>query len=346
MAPLLSHAPARRKPGALACPAEAWLRGGGVIPLPRRPPLLRRLLLALGLAAVVGAASLLAWLLLRDPLAALPGPDPSPTLLARRDEFGETRLRSFVRLGTRELGTVGFVVDRPIPFRGRRLPVIVVLGGLGTGARNIAWIRDVGENVVVGYDWPIPAAMPDGFDLLAAAPDLYRRAMSIPGQVQTAMAWIAAQGWADPERVSLLGFSLGALAAPAVQRLGPVAPGWTVLAYGGTPLGPLIAANPHLRPRWIGPFLGGLADLLLRPLEPGAHLPHLQGRFLVLEGQTDAFVPAAAAARFRALTPAPKRVVAFDGGHMGVGPGQIELLERIIAESRAWLVAEGAANPP
>jgi hypothetical protein len=307
--------------------------------------MLRRLLLALGLALLLGAGSLVAWLSLRDPLAALPKPDGSPTRLAQRDEFGETRLRSFVQLGTKELGTIGLVVDRPIPFRGRKLPVIVVLGGLGTGERNIDWIRDIGENVIVGYDWPVPTAIPNGLDLLAGAPDLYRRAMVIPGQIETAMAWVAGQDWADPDRVSLLGFSLGALATPAAQRLGPAAPGWTVLAYGGTPLGALIAANPHLKPRWIAPVLDLLVDLVLRPLEPGIHLPHLRGRFLVLEGTSDEFVPAAAASRFRDLTPQPKRVVAFEGGHMGVGSDQRRLLERIIAESRMWLIAEGAANP-
>jgi hypothetical protein len=30
---------------------------------------------------------------------------------------------------------------------------------------------------------------------------------------------------------------------------------------------------------------------------------------------------------------------------MGVGSDQRRLLERIIAESRMWLIAEGAANP-
>jgi hypothetical protein len=342
--PVLRHAPHRRKTWP-ACIAAARGRGE----TPRAPPepraLLRRFVLALVLVLLLAAGGGILWLLLRDPLAALPKPDPAPALLARRDAFGETRLRSFVRLGTETLGPVGLVVDRPIPFRDR-LPVIVVLGGLGTAARNIDWIREPGENALVGYDWPIPTAMPNGLDLLAAAPDLYRSALAIPGQIQTAMAWAAAQDWADPDRISLLGFSLGALAAPAAQRLGPVAPGWTVLAYGGTPLGPLIAANPHLEPRWIAPLLSLAADLMLRPLEPGAHLPHLSGRFLVLEGAVDEFVPAAAAARFRDLTPDPKRVVAFPGGHMGVGPSQIELLEQIIAESRAWLIAQGAANPP
>jgi hypothetical protein len=345
MTPLLRHAPPGRKTAAPLASAPRRAQGEARHPRPGTPPLLRRLAVALVLALLAGIAGGIAWLVLRDPLAALPAADPAPSLLARRDAFGETRLRSFVQLGTERLGPVGIVVDRPIPFR-RPLPVIVVLGGLGTGARNIDWIRDAGENVLVGYDWPIPTALPNGLDLLAAAPDLYRRALAIPGQIQTAMAWAAAQEWADPDRISLLGFSLGALAAPAVQRLGPLAPGWTVLAYGGTPLGPLIAANPHLEPRWIAPFLSLAADLVLRPLEPGRHLPHLEGRFLVLEGATDEFVPAAAASRFRDLVPDPKRVVAFPGGHMGVGPRQIELLERIIAESRAWLIAEKAVNAP
>lgn len=305
-----------------------------------------RALLGLAVAVLLALACGIAWLLFRDPLSALPKPEADPVVLAQRDVFGETRLRSFVQLGTAELGTIGIVIDRPVPFRGRKLPVLVVLGGLGTGERNLAPIGEVGENALVGYDWPIPTAMPEGLAALAAAPELRRRAMTIPAQIATAIAWVAAQGWADPDRVSLLGFSLGALAAPAAQRLATVTPRWTVLAYGGTPFGPLIAANPHLKPRWIRPLLGGAADLVLRPLQPGAHLPHLEGRFLVLEGETDAFVPPAAAARFRDLTPAPKRVVAFPGDHLGVGPHQRALLERVVAVSRTWLIEEGAANRP
>src|SRR5690606_31707799 len=100
-------------------------------------------------AVLLGLACGLAWLLFRDPLSALPKPEPNPMVLARRDVFGETRLRSFVELGTAELGTIGIVIDRPIPFRGRKLPVLVVLGGLGTGERNLAAVGEVGENALV-----------------------------------------------------------------------------------------------------------------------------------------------------------------------------------------------------
>jgi hypothetical protein len=302
---------------------------------------LARLLLVL----LFAAAALLAWLLLRDPLAALPRPDPEPRATIERQERRGDRSLSFVRLDTAELGPVRLVVDRPSPLPGERLPVLLVLGGLASGERNIGWITEIGDNAVIGYDWPITTAMPQGLDLLAALPELHRRTLAIPAQIATALGWLARQDWADPDRISLLGFSLGALAIPAAQRLAPAPIGWTVLAYGGAPIGALVAANPHLRPDWARPLLGAFADLALRPVEPSAHLPYLQGRFLVLEGSDDAFVPARTAARLRAATPEPKRVVRFEGGHMGVGPGQLELLARIIAESRAWLVAEGATNP-
>jgi pimeloyl-ACP methyl ester carboxylesterase len=202
---------------------------------------------------------------------------------------------------------------------------------------------------VIGYDWPIPTDMPTGLALLRLVPALHDRVLAIPGQVATAILWAQEQDWGDPSRVSLLGFSLGALAAPAAQRLaaehgGSI--GWTVLAYGGAPIGALVAAHPDLRPRWLAPALGRFTDLALWPVEPSAHLPHLAGRFLVLEGRQDQFIPAPAAARLRELAPPPKRVVALDGGHMGIGPDKQRLLEAIIAESRAWLIDEGAVNPP
>src|SRR5262249_44274561 len=162
------------------------------------------------------------------------------------------------------------------------------------------YITRPGENAIVGYDWPIPTRLPQGFEFVLQAPDLYQRAMRVPGQVAAALAWLTAQDWAAPDRVSALGFSLGALAAPVaehVARRHGREVGWTALAYGGSPLGALLAANPHLKPRWAGLSLAALANLFLRPLDPAEHLPELGGRFLVIGGRDDAFVPEPAARR-------------------------------------------------
>src|SRR5262249_61650578 len=128
----------------------------------------------------------------------------------------------------------------------------------------------------------------------------YGRARRVPGQAAAALAWLTAQDWAPSDGVSVLGFSLGALAAPAaehVARRHGREVGWTALAYGGSPLGTLLIANPHLKPRWAGPSLAALADLFPRPLGPARHLPRLRGRFLLLRGAGRASPSPAAAAR-------------------------------------------------
>jgi pimeloyl-ACP methyl ester carboxylesterase len=108
----------------------------------------------------------------------------------------------------------------------------------------------------------------------------------------------------------------------------------------------LLAGHPRVRPDWLRPIVGELATLLLRPVDPVEHLPHLTGRFLLLGGRADELIPKAAADRMRAVTPEPKTVVLFTGDHMGVGPGQMELLERIVRTSTEWLIEMGAVNPP
>ena len=79
---------------------------------------------------------------------------------------------------------------------------------------------------------------------------LYKGVYHAPGQITAAIEWIATQRWAEIERISLLGFSVGAIVAPAVQHLlerrGTINIGWTVLAYGGADIGKIVNYNPCL----------------------------------------------------------------------------------------------------
>ena len=314
----------------------------------------RRAVVALG-AAVILLALLAAALLPRsgDPLAALPrGADLGSADLgaaAVTETLHEDgRVIRRYTIADPVLGAIGFVVSLPDPLPAGPMPVVVVLGGLGTGLKNIRHVPPAGDNVLVGYDWPIPRKFPKGLDLVRDLPELYRGAFSVPGQIAAAVDWVAAQAWADPARVSLLGFSLGAIAAPAAQRLLEARDrevGWTVLAYGGAELGALVAHHPRVSPKAAAPLLGRLAGWLFRPLEPARHLPHLSGRFLVIGGREDGLVPERSARLMRELAPEPKTLRLLDGQHMGVGRGQEALLREILGITEAWLVAQGAVNP-
>jgi pimeloyl-ACP methyl ester carboxylesterase len=301
------------------------------------------------LLVAAGVGGFVCWLGLRDPLAALPRAIENPVATGFSAEPRDGRTLQHVVLDAPGVGRVGLAISLPDPLPKRPLPIIMVLGGLATGERNIRHIPGGGDNAIVGYDWPVPTPRPRGWDLLREAPDLSDRALRVPGQIASALDWLAGQNWADPQRTSFLGFSLGALVEPAAQRLAELRGrtiGWTVLAYGGSPVGALIEANPYMKPSWAAPILSRVADLVFRPVEPGEHLPHLRGRFLLIGGRDDAFVPAAAARRMRDLAPEPKTIVLIEGGHMGVGVDRQALLAEIIAVTTRWLADEKAVNPP
>lgn len=302
----------------------------------------------IALALLAGLGGLLYRLDHRDPLSSLPRPhhDLGADCTALTATGGRTVAHMVLHDAKR--GDIGFVVSLPDPLPRAKLPILVVLGGLGTGENNIRFLTDAGDNAIIGYDWPMPVRFYDGLASVARIPGLYRRLMAIPAQVTSVIAWAAAAPWADRARISLLGFSLGALAAPAIEDVAEqdgAAIGWTILAYGGAPFGALVAANPHVKPGWVRPILAPVTDLLLRPLEPTGHLAHLTGRFLVLEGRDDGLIPAAARAGLRDAVPQPKSVESFAGDHMGVGADKHALLHDIIAASRAWLVRTGAVDP-
>jgi surfactin synthase thioesterase subunit len=247
------------------------------------------------------------------------------------------------------LGEIGIIISLPDPMPNKKMPVLMVLGGLGTGDDNIREIKDAGDNVIVGYDWPIPVKFPQGNEFIKRAPALYERAMVIPGQVASAIGWLVQQPWADEKRLSILGYSLGALAAPAVANLAqhdghPI--GWTILAYGGAPLGDLFAANTHMKPPELRKAVAPVIDILLHPLQPTKNLPNVTSHFLVLEGREDSLIPREARLRLRDAVPKPKDVKVFSGEHMGVGTEKQELLDEIIKASREWLVQSGAINGP
>ncbi len=301
--------------------------------------------LALGL--LLGGAA--AWLALRDPLAALPRAErPVDARPARPERRNDRLVRHYVLRST-SLGPIGLTVSLPDPPPEGPLPVLFVVGGLNSGAKNLRHIPPPGANALVGYDWPLPRRLPKGLDLLRDTPDLYLRVLAVPGQIAAALGWLSEQPWAEAGRISLLGFSLGALVAPAAQRLAqaggrPI--GWTVLAYGGTDMGRILAEHPKAELAPAKSLLAPVANLLLRPIEPAEHLPRLSGRFLLIGGTDDQLVPRSSAERMRALTPEPKTVVLLEGEHVGTGAGQKARLQEIVRRTGTWLIEQGAVNPP
>jgi dienelactone hydrolase len=296
----------------------------------------------------------LAWARSGDPFASLPrerGPADISLVEERRESWnGRTLLH--VALEGAAVQRIRFVASLPDPMPEQPLPLVVVLGSLRGGSNAIRQISEVagdpGPNAFIGYDWPLPEREPAFRDIVRRLPGFRASVLTVPGQIDALIAWASTQPWVDAERVSLLGFSLGAFVVPGAQRLAqergsPIRS--TIIAYAGAPIGAVVAGHPGAGPAWLRPVLGAASDLLLRPVEPSVHLPHLRGRFLVLGTQSDRLIARAAVERMEELTPEPRTVIRMGGDHMGLGPDRWQLLERVVNVSREWLLDQGAIDP-
>jgi dienelactone hydrolase len=308
--------------------------------------------LLLGLVALLALCPglLVAWLLLDgdpDRLVAEPLPDVRGASSVPYAGAGchAGRLCRDVILAPDAARPVRIALSLPEAAGAQPLPTVLLIGGLRTGREALAHVPDLGRNALVTYEYPLDQARWRRGFLPAQIAAARSAALAVPGQLAAVVRWLRAQPWADRDRVSLVGVSLGALVLPAAQRTAAVhgvTVGPSILAYGGTDLRAIVQANLAPDRPWSG-AAAWLAGLGLRALEPAAHLPHLEGEFLLINGRNDPRIPAASAADLHRLTPQPKEVRFLSAGHFDADDPA--LLAEILALCRSWLVSRGALDP-
>ena len=284
----------------------------------------------------------------RNSLDALPRGDGSSLVIeGKRSHLGSRIVQQYTIINS-NLGRIELAVSFPNPIPKQPLPVLFILGGVETGFNSVHYVSDIGNNILVGYDWPINPKLPKGINILTEFSSIYSNIYKTPGQIAEAIEWVWREPWTNKEKISLLGFSMGAIASPAVQRIiedkGIAKIGWTVIAYGGANIGRLLNSNQNIRPNWIKPFIGWIMQILFNPLDPKEHLSYISGKFLLINGKDDEFIPKESSLLIQKLTPSPKTIILLDGRHMGVGEKQKELLSIIIQKTRSWLEQQGAID--
>ncbi|MEC8100351.1 MAG: hypothetical protein VX089_03955 [Pseudomonadota bacterium] len=261
-------------------------------------------------------------------------------------EYDSRKIKK-VKLLHSYLGDINLAISFPKNYSKEVLPVLFILGGIETGLNSVKHVSDIGNNILVGFDWPISNNDLVTKENIPNFKGLFKKVFNSPKQAAVAIEWVSKQIWAE-DRISLLGFSIGSIVAPSVQRLlenrNNVKIKFTVLAYGGTNIGLLINTNPYIKPKWLKPFLGWFTQIIFNPIEPKQHLPHISGNFLIINGKEDNLIPLKSSLLMQELTPFPKKIILLDGEHMGVGKQQKALLKTIIEKTRKWLNENNAIN--
>jgi len=228
-----------------------------------------------------------------------------------------------------------------------RQPVLIVLGGHRTGSEAIDLFGKVGEQVVVGIDYPYdgPEKVRGVSQTLGAIQPARRAFLETVPAVSLVIDWLVEQPWVDTSKIIIVGGSLGvpfaATAAANDTRIAGV-----MLVHGAADNRLWIEAQ--LARRKDATWLHYPLSVVLHWLAYGPahntekHVAEIAPRpVLIVGARNDERTPAGQPERLYELSGEPKRLRFTEGAHIEPGrPEIIAALLRIADEEMPFLTGE------
>ncbi len=259
---------------------------------------------------------------------------------------GEKRIYLNYTFQRNEADTFRITISKPAKSSNKRLPVIFILGGLEIGRKSLKYIQHHGPNILIAYEYPYrPKYWYDGA-AIEQIPLIRKSVLMVPGQVTQLIQWVKKQSWCDTTKISLLGYSFGALAIPSIVyllNLHKTDVQAVVMAYGGVNIYRILQNNLKTIPSGVRPAIAFLASTAIRPIEPSLYVPYLSSNFLIINGKYDKQIPKESWLKLHRQIPQPKKIVLLEAGH--IHPRKRELIALIISISQQWLFEQGTINP-
>ncbi len=248
-----------------------------------------------------------------------------------------------VRLEDDRHNWIRFQARAPREFH-RPLPVVVVLGGVDIGEATLRYIHEDDPVLLVAIDYPYPVEELRTFwDVVFRAPALRRAVFRTVAGACLVADWFSQRTDVDTTRVTLVGYSFGAPFVPAVMSLERRYRAAAII-YGGGDIASLIARNVSTGLGLLNRAIGGVAGLLLAPIEPLRHVADISPRpLLMINGTEDAIMPPSNARLLFEAAREPKRLIWIESTHMM--PWKTGLIEQIVQKLRSWLLEQGLLSP-
>jgi len=224
---------------------------------------------------------------------------------------------------------------------GTRYPAAVLIGGFDTGRRAVDVPRETQNLILASVDYSYHGPLwPTGWEWVRYFFPLRRGLLNTPPALLLAAQYLYTRDDVDPERVAIIGVSLGvpfaAAAAATDRRLSGAA-----LLHGGADIRRMAYYAYHDRePTWLMNATAlGLA-WVLAPLEPAKYAGEIAPRpTLVVNATDDERIDPQSGYRLQRAVRQPKRVVWHEAGH--VHRSETEIVAELMEMSLDWMAANG-----
>ncbi len=225
---------------------------------------------------------------------------------------------------------VSFAVKRPTG-RVRRLPVFVLIGGHRTGRKAVHLIRDAGATVIVALDYPFEEnPRMKGFEAFKSLPQIRMALYDVPPAAMLVMDYLSTQPYVDPDRIELVGISLGAplacIAGALDDRFSRV---WAI--EGGGDLYRLFQHNlsSKLPSKLTRTPAACIATLLVHSLAPEKWVHRIAPRpFIMVNAEMDERIPAPCSELLFSQAKEPKEMILISDTH--VHPKRQEAVQNLV----------------
>jgi pimeloyl-ACP methyl ester carboxylesterase len=224
---------------------------------------------------------------------------------------------------------------------GIRYPAALLVGGMRTGRKTVDVPLKTENLVLASVDYPYDGPQwPQGWQWVRYLIPLRRGFLETPPALLLAAQYLYTRDDVDPERVSIIGVSLGvpfaAAAAATDRRLSGAA-----LLHGGADIRRMAYyAYADEGSRWVMNGLAIVTAWLMAPLEPAKYAGAIAPRpTLVVNATDDQRVDPQSGDRLQRAVRQPKRVIWHESGH--VHRSETEIVVELMKMTLDWMADNG-----
>ncbi len=227
---------------------------------------------------------------------------------------------------------------------GDRYPALVILGGLRTGRRTLEYLEGTSGIVLFTLDYPYEGKKEKlgVLEFARSLPRIRRAVLETVPAIMLGIDYLLTRDDIAPDRILLVGGSLGAIFTPAAAALDERIAA-AVILFGAGNIEQLVRANLDM-PAVVAVPAGWACAVLASPVEPLRYVADISPRPLfMMNGTGDPRIPLRCSCLLHETAREPKTVKWINVGHVNVRSNEFHGL--VSRELIKWLVSRELVAP-